>query len=256
MKSNDGAVVIDASNLRVGGAVQVASAFLHDLSEIVDSGEYADRFEWLAGVHVEASPEVVAAVNGSQREARMSMRQSRGWRSAREWLRPRARPQLRFTVFGPRRRPAWAKVHLMGYADVLSIYPEYSDDRGAARRLISAGKRRLSLAEVRRCDGLVVETDAVKDRVARQSGIEPDRVSVVPNSYHPIFDAISPPARDWANVDAENFNFLYVARAYAHKNHDFLGAVLDGLNRAAEATTYRVVVTLTELEWENRSEHV
>ena len=53
-------VLVDASNLRAGGGVQVAGSFLDELARFSDDAFLVSRYPWIETVDVEATPEVIA----------------------------------------------------------------------------------------------------------------------------------------------------------------------------------------------------
>lgn len=234
-------VVVDAENLHVGGGVQVASAFIQNLLEQQQSDDPA--FPWVRDARVVASAEVLANLPAHVATGATVAGRSHG--------RAFETPDLRFVIFGPRyRRPA-AKRTLAGFADVTTIYPSPLA-QPVKQQLKGWLRRRVSHRYFRTADHLVVETRAVQERLV-ECGFDRSRITVVPNTYHPIFDQpVKPGTPSPTRQREDGFRLLYVARAYAHKNHDFLGEVAEEYQRLT-GTTVDIRVTLTDAEWRQRS---
>ncbi|WP_373288758.1 glycosyltransferase [Ornithinimicrobium pekingense] len=134
----------------------------------------------------------------------------------------------------------------MGFADVTLIYPwpPQLPRRSVKQRI----REPLAWGSFRKADHLVVETEAVKERLASR-GIQTSRVSVVPNTCHSVFRAVPPGPR---HPLGNEVTLLYVSRAYPHKNHDFLGEVLERLH-TRHAMRAKVLVTLTPEEFNSRT---
>jgi glycosyltransferase involved in cell wall biosynthesis len=252
-------VIVDASNLHVGGGVQVASALVSDIER--NAQELSRSYPWLEHMRFELSSEVFENIRSSAWLSQRARVMDRNVRTT-PWVRYSRHSDLRFVVFSSALLPATRGDVVAGYADVTSLYddvtPYGAREFGRSERLRRQIRRRLSLNGARRARHLIVETETVKARL-EELGLDPSRISVVSNSYHPEFDRVQDPRsiENWQRSlrfdSPDTFLFLYVARAYRHKNHDYLGEVGDLLAKA-RPRPFKFVVTLTEQEWAVRSE--
>lgn len=234
-------VLIDASNLHVGGGIQVATAFLTELLHPAQWDTFTEQHPWLLDCRISVSSEVRANLTETlPAEGRKRLARLEGDK--------RSRSHTRFTVFGPTYTRAKAFRHIMGFADVTSIYdwPHELPVRSLRQRV----RKPLALLSFRRADVLVVETRAVKDRLV-DLGFSASRVKVVANSCHPLF-AAGGVWRPKQREQGEPYRLLYVARAYPHKNHEFLGHLGRQLE-LAHGLNVRFSVTLTDDEWSART---
>jgi glycosyltransferase involved in cell wall biosynthesis len=242
-----GRVLIDTSNLRAGGGLQVGSSFLDELAVLArDEGS---RWPWLASVQVEASQEILencvqdlSPLNVSVVVDSPIRRVLRG---------PRRRDlDVHFTVFGPDYSFSRARRRLVGFADVTSLRPEYAlaGSTWAARRRHMV-RRRTSRFLFTRAHGLVVEAEHVADDLTRRWGVPPERLSVVPNVVNGAFHR-DPQVLDIPGTG--HATFCYPTRAYPHKNLGLLGPAATFL-WDSHGIEVRFVLTLTAGEWEKLS---
>lgn len=240
--------VIDASNLHVGGGVQVASSFI---SEILTE-RFNEEFPWLDDTRILVSPEVQANLHTDTR----LMTHVPGPTRKRASIPGLTTNTVWFDIFGGAFQRSTKCVEIAGFADVTSIYriPFASRMQSLKRR----ARAMVSLARFKRPQHLIVEAAHVADRLV-EHGFDRNRISIVPNTYHGIFEEV--PDEDavakWRSEFATQTGrvpktFLYVARAYPHKNHNFLGEVGDELLRRGHSEM-RFVVTLTDEEWARSS---
>jgi glycosyltransferase involved in cell wall biosynthesis len=234
-------VLIDSSNLDVGGGTQVASAFIETVDRALASTP-EDLPSWVADTDWYVSESV--------RDALGPLQVIRPKPTARRWrLQTLQSPPYDaiFTVFGPAYRIRRAPIEVMGYADVTSVYPRLAhlepvSLKGGIRSAIS----RMSARDV---DRLVVETDAMKALVVDR-GVAPGRVTVVPNTVHPAMAQDPDPELVSAFIALrapDAYVFSYVTRAWRHKNLGMVGPILDELSRAGVQA--QAFVTLREDEW-------
>ena len=183
-------VLIDASQVAGGGAVQVALAMIANAS--------SDReHQWHVAVSGELSDQVPADLaSGLDGFTRLPKRRNALERFLiPKWHMPaierRIAPDAVYTLFGP---PYWRAraVHLVGFALGRMIYPELDQEdrhqqqpwwRRKSRALKDDFRRRQFSAP----DYLVVESETVRARVQRFFGIDGQRIFVVPNSFSPVF---------------------------------------------------------------------
>jgi glycosyltransferase involved in cell wall biosynthesis len=241
-------VLLDASNLHTGGAVQVAASFLNELADIVEDQQANTRWPFLASTTVHASTQVASNVRvGALDHLRHEVR-DRCWRDLRGWRAGSDEYTVRFVLFGPAYgRDHRARVELMGCADGLALLPLPAGvDLSRAQRSKLQVKRWVWRAQLRNRVS-VVESEALARRIV-ELGAPAAAVHVVPNSPHDVFAhesrwrPVAVPPREDGEV-----RLAYVARGHLHKNHSFLGGLARHLSER-HGIRVRFVVTLTDDE--------
>lgn len=250
-----GPVLIDASNLRVGGGVQVAASFIDEMAELRRDPHAVGRFPWLPMADIECSATVAESMKTNP-SAFSSLRivDRSSW-ELRRWIPVRDQYDVSFVVFGPEYSARRARRRIVGYADVRSVYPSPHGEVLSAR---SAWRWRLrgvlSRLLMRSPDRIVVETEAFRGQVVARGIASAERIVVVSNAYNATFDESGTWARPGAlpeRVEADHV-LAYVARGYAHKNHPFLTEVSRAADRAG--VSVRFLVTLSEEHWEMQTQ--
>lgn len=236
-------LMINASNLLVGGGVQVAHSFLEELKDFgqdeyfvllssplrsqLDISSYPERFTFY---HIPVSP---ARVMGRQKVTREL-----------GTLEKRFRPDVVFSVFGPSYyRPS--TVHVMGFAYGWAIYPDSS-----AYRILSKAEawrscvRRAYVKYYTKRDGdyFIVETETVKERLVRYRWTDASRIFVVGNTFHRVFETQPSPSKKIR--DDGKFRFVTISAAYPHKNLQIIREVVPLLK--AKRIECRFYVTLPD----------
>lgn len=244
------AVLLDMSNLVVGGGVQVGASFVDELASLVQDPDTLRRWPWLADVVVEASDVVVANATGhdSAVASGLDVRVVDGRPAARLRRRPDDRSfDVSFTVFGPDYGPRRARTRVVGFADVTSLFPEYAGITGRRARLRHAVRSRVSRRTFRSADLIVAESGYVTDALAARWGIPERRLRVVPNVLNRVFEDAS--LQQPLEVEVERRPaFAFPTRAYPHKNLSVLGAAARIL-RDEHGHEVQWVLTLTDDEW-------
>jgi glycosyltransferase involved in cell wall biosynthesis len=135
-------------------------------------------------------------------------------------------PDVVFTVFGPAYFRARAP-HVVGFALPYLIY-ERDGPIPAATPVERLGDW-LRCVMLRQADHLVVETQTVRDRLARRLRIDPTQISVIGNSVNPLLVRHA----EAASTPLGSFNFLIPSAYYLHKNLEIVprvAAALRGLD--------------------------
>lgn len=238
-------VLIDASNLHVGGGVQVAASFIDELRVL----RVRRVTPWLVDVDVTVSSQVWESLDEqTRREFPMTVRDSRPYRLA-NWRPRRTSHDVSFSVFGPEWGLSRAARRVVGYADVRSLYSSHpAEGLSRGRRTWWVARGVASRMMMRRVDVIVVETQALADRLVVRRVLPRGRVEVVSNSFNRVFgcpDQWQPVATPTPEPDT--ITLAYVARGYPHKNLGFLPALADAA--AARGVSIRFLLTLSESEW-------
>lgn len=239
---------INATNLHVGGGVQVAVSFLSELSRLPDLA---------CTVDVWASSEV----DHNLRELRIdtgvfnaySVRDNQGvrqlWNGFNRVLR---RYDTVFTVFGPLYALRAPRRSIVGFAQGWIAYP-----RSDAYALLSTRSRWLARLRFRlqaffyqKADRLIVELPHVRDRLRTMGWSNP--VDVVANCISDIF---FDPTR-WHPVSVPCTNGIklgILSRDYPNKNLSILPSVKRYLKNEY-GLDVAFLVTLSKNEWRSRDE--
>ena len=232
-------VLVDASNLRTGGGIQVAASFIDEIHRLLRHDEGP---RWLDATVLWPSPEVTANLVEP-----VSLPTTNTF--------PSAVVDVAFSIYGPRYRPPRAMRTIMGFADVTLVYerPESLPRpslRYRARRLVRDALARRSF---RAADLLVAETEAMKSRVVGALGVDPARIAVVPGGVNRAFLESPGSGPDRHTLPGVDLTFCYVTRAYPHKNLGFLGSLGEQLSET-HGIEVRTITTLRDDEWDGLDE--
>lgn len=248
-------VLINATNLHVGGGVQVAASFIRELASI--EPEYFE-FDYVVLVSSEVDKNLRSAGwdGTGLKEYRVLDVYGLGalnpiYSNAFKGF------DLVFTVFGPLYVLVRIKSHVAGFAQAWIIYPEneIAERLGLIERLKLKAKFALQWFFFARAERLVVELGHVKDRLERIRGFHSSRVDVVSNCVSALYfqDSMWLPVPGLAEMEPDVIRLGFVTRDYPHKNLDFLLSVGRELERIS-GKKYRFYVTLNEHEWGSRSD--
>jgi len=248
-------ILINTSNLYVGGGLQVALSSISELKQIITKNEYhiflslavnkqIDKKTFPENFHfylIEKSPsslktrkEIVAKLDALEYEIK---------------------PNIVFSVFGPSYWKPKAK-HLIGFADGWVYNPNsVAYDRLPFLKRIKMrlhGKYK-SYYLKKDADYYVLETNDAKKRLAQTVDLKEDKIFVVGNTYSSIFD-------DENFIKEENtfyiklpekeeneFRLMYIAHNHANKNIEVINHLLPLL----EEKNIRFVLTLDETSFQN-----
>lgn len=244
--SNVKRILINASNLHVGGGVQVAVSFI---------GELALMPELPSGLVVWASSEVDANLRSLGYDLSSlpayEVVNSYGLGLLRSPLKLRLRDfKAVFTVFGPLYVWRLSGKNIAGFAQPWIIYPD--NEQYSAMNWRQRWQMRLKFwlqaAFFRRANQLVVELDHVRSGLLRRGICSPSSIHVVRNSLSSLYTSPS----SWQAVavpdKGADIKLGFVGRNYAHKNTRIFPAIIEQLRRhhGIKAVIY---VTFTDEEW-------
>ncbi|MGH3457716.1 glycosyltransferase [Aeromicrobium sp.] len=232
-------VLVDASNLRIGGGIQVAASFIDEIHRMLRDGSSP---EWLDATILWPSSEVMA--NLVEPVSLPTIERF-----------PSAVFDVAFSIFGPRYRPPRAVRTVMGFADGTLVYarPGSLPQQSMKRRARKLVRNVLARRSFRAADLLVTETEAVKSRVVGALGVDPAGIAVVPNSVSRAILDGPMSRRDRLTLPGVDMTFCYVTRAYPHKNLGFLGLLGERLSEA-HGIEVRTITTLRDDEWNGLDE--
>lgn len=236
-------ILINCSNLKIGGGLQVAHSFISSLYRfeshefiVVASSELLERLDTIELpnncdlINYTLQPSILGVIVG-----RNSFLSS---------LVKEKRVDAVFSVFGP---TYWrSKVsHLVGYAKPHYIYTSspYFKLLGFFDRLRLHSLRKLHLYDFKHnSDMLVTENQDVSDRL--KAVLLQKKVFTVTNYYNQVFDDES----KWRDVDRlpefEGVTLLTISSNYTHKNLGIIPKVIGSLHSLSLKKDFRFVVTV------------
>jgi glycosyltransferase involved in cell wall biosynthesis len=238
-------VLVDASNLHVGGGVQVAASLIEELTAIV-----GEDSKGTIDLTVQCSSAVGAAVDGkAERPFALSVADSR----FRSWTVPEGRWDAALTIFGPAYRRRVAPLEIVGVAIPSIGYGVGRVGITARVRMESRMRNAAKLSYLRRADIVIAETEHFARALKRHLPASP--IKVIGNAPSRAFldQARQLPQAPARGDSSGQLRVAVVARDYPHKNLNFIGQ----LGQAIEAQSGRspvFEVTLTQDEWRRKSQ--
>lgn len=238
--------LVNASNLHVGGGVQVASSFVRETMDMVPQDD---------NLFFYVSDEVFNNICSSEFDFDASLALNIlnvhgffgvNWGFGRDL----AYFDSVFTVFGPLYTLNRGFRSVVGFAQPWIIYPNNECYRKLSfvQKIKTRLKYWIQGFYFKRADMLVVELEHVKLGLIRELNIPAERICVVHNCISSIFLEQS----KWQPVYVPDLNgFLrigFLGRNYLHKNTGIFPIVADILERDF-GLRVRFLVTFTEQEW-------
>lgn len=223
-------LIINGSNIVVGGGIQVSLSFIEELkkfkyneyhlflsaqvSKQLNINEFPDNFKFY---DFNVSPSSL----------------TKGFKVRKELSRLESiiKPDLVFTVFGP---AYWQpkSIHISGFADGWCYNPN-----SIAFKQLSFKKRIRNFSivarknwAIKKANYIIVETNVAKNNISKFLGIKEDRIFVVGNTYHSIYSKIDDIKNSCENRD-ENFRLLVLSAFYPHKNLKIINKVVPILKK-------------------------
>lgn len=212
-------LLINASNLHVGGGVQVAASFINelyfidaniDLTIIVSSQVDLNILNSIKNKYI--NQYFVIDVFGMKKYKGHNLNIFSDFYD------------ICFTIFGPIYHKTNAKIHVTGFAQPWIAYP---NNLAYKKLKIKERVRKKLEFYVKECffkksDYFIVEQDHVKNALCQQ-GFSSNSIFTVSNCLSSIYDDKD----SWLNLDYDfkvtnNFRLGFIGRAYFHKNLDIL----------------------------------
>lgn len=239
-------LLINASNLHVGGGVQVATSVIGELTQMtalpsnlaVWASDVVDANLRQLGYDLSALPNY-EVVN------------SYGLRLLRSPLHQRLQKfDAVMTIFGPLYVRSMPAVNITGFAQPWIIYPCNEIWRASnwRQRLLDRLKFGLQAVFFRRADILVVELEHVREGLLRSGIGSAPAIRVVRNCLSSLY--LAPDNWQPVSVDitGSDVRLGFIGRNYSHKNTRIFPSLIKILHRdhGIKATIY---VTFTDEEW-------
>lgn len=221
-------LLINASNLHIGGGIQVACSFIAELSELLNSIDETHDISVICSERVHANLPVnfdktafrefnILNVHGIKKPPTEIKEKFKGF-------------DVCFTVFGPLYFSPEVKYHICGFAQAWIAYPKNIAYKKLSflEYLKFKLKFKLQLFFFKRYDHLIVEQKHIKSALS-ELGFKSDNISIVSNCVSSIYDD----PNSWEALDfqtsvmLENITLGFIGRAYSHKNVFILNQVND-----------------------------
>jgi glycosyltransferase involved in cell wall biosynthesis len=249
-------VLINATNLHSGGALQAASSLLLELSKNLNRASASYNF------FVFASSEV----NSCLADLDFDPASFDGYEvydvTPAKALRPSVRRKfdgydLVLTIFGPMYFLRRLKHHIVGFAQPWIIYPDnlLRKKLSLFSWLMYRIKYEIQWIFFKKSECLIVELAHVKARLSELRKYPSLKISIIENATSPIFKK----SNLWQEIegeligeDKETIKIGYLCRDYPHKNLDFLADVAAKLKEVS-SKQYQFYVTLNDNEWRKKS---
>lgn len=239
-------VLINLSNIKTGGAKQVAKSFLLDL---VKMGSSAPSYDLLL-------PDTFNEIKQKLHNSTLKVipYNSNGFSLLSSLESMQKKYDLVFTLFGPKYTFMKAKIDIVGFAQSNIIYPEVQSEvqSNIKERLVSKLKYLIQKSFFQKADHIIVELDHVKIGVQEKLGFNPNSISVVKNTISNAF--INPDLNALKIDECKKIKIGYITKDYPYKNIKILPKVAQILNKDF-GMSVKFYLTLAPNEWKNHSLH-
>jgi len=238
-------LLINCSNLKVGGGIQVAHSFINELKFVTDHITIVVSSQLLSQLVVNDFPVNVSFVEYNIKPTIQSF--IYGNNSFLDSLVKKTKPECVFTVFGPSYWKPKVK-HICGYAKPHYVYKDSPFFRiiSAKERILLWIKEKIHIRDFRNNTDLLISENEDVSAILRRR-FPKKEVITVSNNYHQIFDNSS----QWDNsilVQEANLCYLLTISAnYPHKNLSIIPAVARVLEKRGYKN-FRFVLTLERHE--------
>lgn len=237
-------LIINTSNLYVGGGLQVAISFINELKTLQQDNEYHVFLSQAASNQIEQEtfPNnfhfYLIETSPSSLKTRKSIIQKLNE------LEEKIAPNIVFSVFGP---TFWRPktVHVMGFALPWLINP----DSSAFGQLpfIKRLKKRLEILYKahyvkNNADYYVTETEDTKERLSTFHNIKEENIFVVGNTYNAYFDTTNQKEITLPQKEDSEFRLITVSHNYPHKNLKVIKELIPYLEK--QSMRYKFVLTI------------
>ncbi len=235
-------VLVNATTLVKGGAIQVAASFINE----AQLDQESSGIQWCFAV----SSQVAGEIDLPQANTKVfeeSPAKSKAARSRLREIEQDIEADLVFTIFGP----AYVKFgapHLCGYANGWLTHSGWQAFRTIGNPLRMLRSLLLLVVKgwwLRFADYWVVEAEVARQGLVKRVGLDPDKIAVVPNTCARVFRE---PACDAAKIPGANeaLRLLYLSSFYNHKNISIIPYVAAELKRLQPELKFEFVLTLSE----------
>jgi glycosyltransferase involved in cell wall biosynthesis len=244
-------ILVNCSNLHVGGGVAVATSFINCLS-YMEHGSL--EISLLLSSHVNKN--LISLKTDTSAFSEVVVKDFYGlsalWKGVDNCFN---QYDLVFTIFGPTYFIFKNTRHIVGFAQPLIIYPFNPVSRGLTlyKRVKQRIKYKIQELFFSRSDEIIVELEHVQNELEKKALFKSKNIHVVYNAVDSIFNE---PAR-WAPAKirdtGKRIKLGLISRNYPHKNLSCLPDLKKLLN-CKYGIACEFFVTFTDLEWAECSE--
>lgn len=251
---NKKSILINASNLHVGGGKQVAVSLLYELSKL----DYKEL-----DLHIICSSQI----DSELKKLKINFESFKSYKIINVFGLQMLFSKLNtlfkqydlvFSIFGPIYFFNKNTIHLSGFAQAQIIYStnqhKWQKDSSLMQRFLDQSKYFIKKLAFKRMDGLFVELEHVKHRLVSQKIFHENQIEVIHNSVSSIFFKKS----EWKDIELEKeTSYKYigtVSNDYRHKNLSILPSVQRILNEEYNILV-KFIVTFSEEEWVKKDAH-
>ena len=237
-------ILIDCSNLKVGGGIQVALSFLYDLVEISRKEEYivvlSPEMEKLISLESFGENFSFIKVNKNMYKNYITRRK------AVKNIEAQACPDVIFSIFGPSYHKSDVP-KIVGFAIPHYIYTDspYFNILSVKEKILSIVRRKIKgRFFVKNSDILIFETEDARSLFCRKFSFNNEATFVVSNKLNRIFHDSSL----WSEKKFDfntSIKFLCLGANYKHKNLQIIPKVIDKLKEHG-LTNFKFIVSLTK----------
>lgn len=233
-------ILVDLSNISVGGGVQVASSLVDYINTDRQHSFYvvlSDKLNRVLSSSKSRSFDFGSTVISTDQWTLLPF--GRSYRDLRKVER-KFKPDITFTLFGPAYWKA-KKKHIVGFARphyIVKDSPFFSSCGFRERLILKLREFIHNRLFVKNSDVLYVENEGMVAPLSEKYG---KRVFYIPNTYHQVFGSSSFVTK--SQPDAR-FELLTISANYKHKNLTIIPRVVDELNRKYPAFDFQFNVTV------------
>jgi glycosyltransferase involved in cell wall biosynthesis len=235
-------VIINASNLTVGGGIQVALSFIHLLPKYTEHSFY-----------VVVSSSILKQINFAQKPSNIIIKElnfgiKQGFKKNKSLMEIERKfnPDIVFTVFGP---SYWTPkaAHLMGFAlgwlinpntEAFKVMPLKQQLKKYAQNKFKAFYTKKNGSKY------VVETEDVKERLTTYLKIPKEEIWVVNNTYNQFFNQAISSVKKRDDV----FKLVTISANYPHKNLAIIKKVVEILKKKKLKVQFTLTIPLNDYE--------
>lgn len=240
-------ILINASNLHVGGGVQVAVSTISEMA-----GRRIEDSELNFAISREVAQNLGARTLENYGTIALTELDVNGFDPFNFQFRKMINQYDKvFTIFGPLYRWRIRGQSIVGFAQPWIIFPnnEVYDMLPLFQRIKTRLKFFIQKQFYKRADILVVELDHVKDGLIRELGVDPDRIHVIKNCVSSIYSA----PENWIPLampdSGATLRLGFLGRNYFHKNTAIFPKIALYL-REEHNINAKFYVTFSQDEWE------
>lgn len=241
--------IINTSNLKSGGAIQVALSVLQEL----ELKQLSDEF------YVLLSPQIEKQIDQNKfgknfnfisikNNPTKSILTALFFHSKLQKIEKKINADAVLSIFGP---ALWKpnKPHLVGFANG---YYLFDDSEFIKEKVLSSSVKRLKYCArsyllfkqlKKEANYYWVETEMAKQKLLKKLNLNSNRITVISNTYNSNFEKEIVAKRD----NNDTFELLYVSAYYEHKNFEILPLVIEQLKLKIE--NFCFIVTLSDEQY-------